>query len=301
MAAPGRRPCRPTPTCAAGWSTSSGCPRRSATSWPGTPSSGRCSRTRRPSPSRRRRGRCAHDLLRRRRGATRSSPEPVASARRGGARPPAHRLPPSAARDRRPRPERAGHDGHGRALAVRPRRLRPRGGPGRRARGGRRRRRPVPLRRHRDGQVRRPRAELRQRRRRHLRRRAGRRGRRGARAGGRDVARHRPHARLHGSDARGHHLGGRRGAAARGQAGRAGPHDRVARRLLRALGEDLGVPGAAQGAAGRGRPRARARVRRRRQPVRVERRRPSRASSRTCRRCVAASSSTCRRGSPSAS
>ena len=37
-----------------------------------------------------------------------------------------------------------------------------------------------------------------------------------------------------------------------GKSGPAGPHDRQSLRLLRALGEDLGVPGPAQGASGRG-------------------------------------------------
>ena len=45
------------------------------------------------------------------------------------------------------------------------------------------------------------------------------------------------------------------GAAAGGQARRAGPHPRLARRLLPALGQDLGVPGAAEGPARRRRRR----------------------------------------------
>ena len=88
------------------------------------------------------------------------------------------------------------------------------------------------------------------------------------------VARDRADAGVHRDDAGGHDLGGRREPAARGQAGRPGAHHRVARRLLRALGQDVGVPGPAQGPAGRRRPRAGARVRRLRQPVRVERGRP---------------------------
>ena len=49
-------------------------------------------------------------------------------------------------------------------------------------------------------------------------------------------------------------LAGRRGAAAGGQGRAAGAHPRQPRRLLPAVGEDLGVPGAAQGPAGRRRP-----------------------------------------------
>ena len=59
---------------------------------------------------------------------------------------------------------------------------------------------------------------------------------------------------------RGHDLAGRRRAAARGQVRPAGAHPGQPRGLLRALGEDLGVPGAAQGPAGRRRPRARRRA-----------------------------------------
>ena len=53
-------------------------------------------------------------------------------------------------------------------------------------------------------------------------------------------------------------LAGRRRPAARGQGRPAGAHPGQPRGVLRALGADLGVPGAAQGAAGRRRPRPRA-------------------------------------------
>ena len=110
--------------------------------------------------------------------------------------------------------------------------------------------RAVPARGRRHGQVRRSRAELRQRRRRPLRRRAaaGRRRDRGARDG--DPAGHRAHAGLLGLDGRGRDLAGRRGAASRGPAGCAGPHAGVLRRLLRPVGQHLGVPGPAQGTPG---------------------------------------------------
>ena len=48
----------------------------------------------------------------------------------------------------------------------------------------------------------------------------------------------------------GTHLAGRRQPASRGQPGTAGPHAREPPRLLREVGQDLGVPGAAQGPAG---------------------------------------------------
>ena len=54
-------------------------------------------------------------------------------------------------------------------------------------------------------------------------------------------------------------LAGRRGAAAGGQPRPAGPDARQPPGLLQAVGPDLGVPGAAQGPAGRRRPRPRAR------------------------------------------
>ena len=121
---------------------------------------------------------------------------------------------------------------------------------GRRGRAGR------PARGHRDGQVRRPRAQLRLRRRRDLRLRAGRGRRRG---GGRRAPP--PSSPSHlmqvcsDHTARGHDLAGRRRPAPRGQGRPAGAHPGQPPRLLRALGQDLGVPGAAQGPPGRRRPR----------------------------------------------
>ena len=90
----------------------------------------------------------------------------------------------------------------------------------------------------RDGQVWRARTELRQRRRRHLRRRARRRHRDpvGRRA---DAVRQR------------HLLRGGRRAAAGGQTRPAGAHPGVSHRLLPAVGQDVGVPGADEGAARR--------------------------------------------------
>ncbi len=103
----------------------------------------------------------------------------------------------------------------------------------------------------RDGQVRWPRAQLRLRRRRDLRLRAGR-GRRGLRIRpGRHPAREPAHAGVLRPDDRGHDLAGRRQPASGGQGRPAGPHAGQPPRLLRALGQDLGVPGAAQGPAGR--------------------------------------------------
>ena len=119
-------------------------------------------------------------------------------------------------------------------------------------------RRGCPARGDRDGQVRRPRAQLRQRRRRDLRGRAGRRAPTSS-AALRAATQLASHLMRVCSDhtARGHDLAGRRGPAPRGQVRPAGPHARQPRGLLRALGQDLGVPGAAQGPAGRRRPRAR--------------------------------------------
>ena len=74
-----------------------------------------------------------------------------------------------------------------------------------------------------------------------------------------------------------------------GKAGPAGTDAGEPPRLLRALGQDLGVPGAAQGAAGRRRPRARAGVRRHRLADGVDGRGAGGRSSRTPRRCGAAS------------
>ena len=112
----------------------------------------------------------------------------------------------------------------------------------------------------RDGQVRRPRAQLHLRRRRGLRLRAGRAGVGGARrrrhsTARRDPAGLPPDADLLRPDPRGHHLAGRRQPASRGQPGPAGPHARQPPRLLREVGQDLGVPGAAQGAPRRRRHR----------------------------------------------
>ena len=56
-----------------------------------------------------------------------------------------------------------------------------------------------------------------------------------------------PDADLRRPHRRGHHLAGRRRPAPRGQGRPAGAHPRQPPRLLRALGQDLGVPGAAQG------------------------------------------------------
>ena len=69
--------------------------------------------------------------------------------------------------------------------------------------------------------------------------------------------------------ARGHHLAGRRQPAPRGQVGPARAHARQPPRLLRALGEDLGVPGAAQGPTGGRGPGARSGVRRADRPAGV--------------------------------
>ena len=91
---------------------------------------------------------------------------------------------------------------------------------------------------------------------------------------------------------RGHDLAGRRGAAPRGQVRAAGPHAREPPGLLREVGQDLGVPGAAQGAAGGRRPRARPRSTSRRSRRWCGRPPSARASSPTSRRCAAACSST---------
>ena len=121
-------------------------------------------------------------------------------------------------------------------------------------------RRPRPARGDRPRQVRRPRAELRLRRRRALRLRAGRRGGRGDGRPGRHAARVHPDAGVLRAHPRGHDLAGRRQPPPGGQGRSARPHPRQPPRLLRALGQDLGVPGPAQGPAGRRRPGARARV-----------------------------------------
>ena len=152
-------------------------------------------------------------------------------------------------------PDPIGHPPRDGQRARRPGAGRARGGPGHRPRGGGAGCRPHAPRRHRDGQDRGVRAELHLRRRRHLRRRAGRRGARG----GVDGHRHRPRdpadADLLGVDAGRLAVAGRPRAAPRGQERAARAHRREPPRLLRALGQDLGVPGAAQGARRRGRPR----------------------------------------------
>ena len=181
-------------------------------------------------------------------------------ARRGpaaGGRPPAG-LPPRHPLARRPRPRRRAGRRGGRRRAGRHRRRRPHRGAGARRRRAAGRRRRLPAGGHRAGQDRRARAELRQRRRRRLRRRAGRPLRpRGARPQQRHPGGRGPHADL----PRGG-LGGRRRAAPRGQGRRPGAHRRRARRLLPAVGQHLGVPGAAEDAPGRRRPRPGPRLRR---------------------------------------
>ena len=172
-------------------------------------------------------------------------------ARPGGDGRAAGGVPPAAAAARRSRPRPPPRRRRRRRRAVRPGRRHARGGPGRGPGPGRRRRRDGPARRDRDGQVRRPRAQLRLRRRRDLRLRARRRGRRERGRPGRDPARQPPDAGLLRPHRRGHDLAGRRGAAARGQGRTAGPHPGQPPRLLRALGQDLGVPGPAQGPPGR--------------------------------------------------
>ena len=87
--------------------------------------------------------------------------------------------------------------------------------------------------------------------------RAGRGRRRRGRAARRDPAGEQPDPDLLRPHRRGHHLAGRRRAAPRGQGRAAGAHAGQPPRLLRAVGQDLGVPGAAQGPPGRRRPGAR--------------------------------------------
>ena len=114
-----------------------------------------------------------------------------------------------------------------------------------------------PAGRDRDGQVRRPRAQLRLRRRRHLRATSPPTGpTTTAAAKAATPAGQPPDAGLLGPHRRGHDLAGRRQPAPRGQGRAAGADAGQPPRLLRALGEHLGVPGAAQGPAGRRRPRA---------------------------------------------
>ena len=167
----------------------------------------------------------------------------------------AGRVPPRTRRDRRPRPGRRDGPARGHRGARRPGRSHPAGGAlGRRHRPGRAGG-AVPAGDRRDGQGGRARTQLRQRRRRGLRRRAGRPSRPGGRrrpgAGQRDLPR-----RLRDADLPGRGLGGRRGAAARGQGRPAGPDPGQPRGVLQAVGEHLGVPGPAQGPAGRRRSRS---------------------------------------------
>ena len=110
--------------------------------------------------------------------------------------------------------------------------------------------------------------------------------------GGRDRPRDPADADLLGVDGRPAAVAGRPRAAPRGQERPAGAHRREPPRLLRALGQDLGVPGAAQGAPGRGRRRGGAGLLRRGAADGVAGRRAARTSSTTCRRCAAGSSST---------
>ena len=149
---------------------------------------------------------------------------------------------------------------HGR----RPRRLPRRGGPG------------DPAGRGRHGEGGRERTELRQRRRRDLRR-GGRRGRRARhRAGGRHrhPAGDPDDARNQRSRDRAGTVGGRSEPPARGQGRGPGPVAGIAPRVLRPVGEELGVPGPAQGPAARRRPRPRRPLRRGGRPHGVDQRQP---------------------------
>ena len=237
------------------------------------------------------------------------APPPVARHRPGGTA--RRRLPPPAAAPGRARRDRRRHRGRGRRGAGRPRRRGARG----RARGRPRRaaagRRAGPVRGRGDGQVRGPRAQLRQRHRRDLRRRAapagsGRTasdgaepgdgaGRRGGRAQDGDEAGRRPDPGLRADHAGRLAVPGRPEPAPRGPPGAAGAHPGQPPRLLRPLGEDLGVPGPAQGAPGGGRPGPRPAVRRTRSRRWCGRPPSGRTSSRTCRRCAAGSSTRCPR------
>ena len=106
----------------------------------------------------------------------------------------------------------------------------------------------LPARGHRHGQDRRRRAQLRQRRRRHLRRRAGRRRRRGHARSRVATALATAHdARLLDADAGGHLWPVDAALRPEGKQRPAGAHHRQPPGVLRALGQDLGVPGAAQG------------------------------------------------------
>ena len=195
----------------------------------------------------------------RRRAAGRDAARPRGAGRDAGGVPPGL----AASGRARPGPPRRGRR-RGRR-AQRPGRRHPRGRPGRGQAAGRRGRRPGAAGGRRDGQVRRARAQLRLRRRRHLRLRAGRGPRpRPGRPGqpGRHAAGRPPDACLRRPHRRGRHLARRRQPAPRGsqRPARADPGEPP--RLLRALGQHLGVPGPAQGQARRRRPRPRARLRR---------------------------------------
>ena len=89
-------------------------------------------------------------------------------------------------------------------------------------------------------------------------------------------------------------VGGGREPPARGQVRLARAHPRLVPRLLRPLGEGLGVPGAAQGAAARRRPRAGGALRRRGRARACGRARRARASSNRCSGCGSGSPRTSR-------
>ena len=199
-------------------------------------------------------------------GADPAGPDPDRRhARRGGARRPARGVPPRAAAPGRARPRPPPRRRRRGRRARRPRGRHPRRRPGRGPAAGRCAGGDGPAGGGRDGQVRRPRAQLRLRRGRHLRGRAAacRRHGRDRRPARRDAAGLPPGADLRRAHRRGHDLGGRRRAAARGEGGPARADAGEPSRLLRALGEDVGVPGAAEGPPGRRRPRPRRGVRRR--------------------------------------
>ena len=171
-------------------------------------------------------------------------------------------VPPAPAAARRPRPHARPPRRRRRGRAVRPGGRHPRGGAGHRPAARRRGLRPRPARRRRDGQVRGTRAQLRVRRRRDLRVRAGRGCRRERGRPRRGTAGRPPDPDLLRAHGRGHDLAGGRRPAPRGQGRSAGADPGQPPGVLRALGEDLGVPGPAQGAPGGGRPRPRPPVRR---------------------------------------
>ena len=98
----------------------------------------------------------------------------------------------------------------------------------------------------------------------------------------------------HDADLPGSGLGGRRRAATRGPRRPAGAHARQPRGVLQAVGEHLGVPGPAQGPAGRRRSRARRALHRRHRARSSGPRPNARTSWPTCRRCAGARSPTFR-------